>query len=401
MMDLLLLDGRTLAFAYSVSGFLMVATMVGIYLAGMHHRALIDWSIAGMAWALGYLLGHLLLTTPVPIPGWLAGSLTNALIGLGHGFILIGVQRYLGYPVGTHTVVAILLIVFFSTFMVPELRDTLRHRIIMQSGWYVLIDVWAGWLLWQARRPGKRRFQRGMAVVLFSFAAFLTLRLGYAVISPALTTSFVQDPFQIAAFLAAMIFGFCITKAMAVMLFRENQVELEFQARRDPLTGMNNRLSLQEFAENQMAMALRNQSPLAVILFDLDHFKQINDQYGHQAGDQALKVVAECVESVTRGSDTAFRVGGEEFLVVLSDASARHAVAVAERFRSALAQNPVELERATLHLTASFGVVEWKSGQECWDDLVRRADQALYQAKRAGRDQIFAPMHAPVLAPWL
>lgn len=400
-MDLLLLDARTLAFASSVSGFLMVATMVGIYLAGMHHRALIDWSIAGMAWALGYLLGHLLLTMPVPIPGWLAGSLANALIGLGHGFILIGVQRYLGYPVWTRTVVAISLIVFFSTFMVPELRDTLRHRIIMQSGWYVLIDVWAGWLLWRARRPGMRQFHRGMAVVLFSFAAFLTLRLGYAVISPALTTSFVQDPFQIAAFLAAMIFGFCITMAMAVMLFREKQVELEFQARRDPLTGMNNRLSLQEFAETQMAMALRNQSPMAVILFDLDHFKQINDQHGHQAGDQALKVVAECVGSVTRGSDTAFRVGGEEFLVVLSDASARQAVAVAERFRGALAQTPVELEQTTLHLTASFGVVEWKSGQESWDDLVRRADQALYQAKRAGRDQVFAPMHAGLLAPWL
>ncbi|MGY6588035.1 MAG: hypothetical protein ACXIUB_07050 [Wenzhouxiangella sp.] len=153
-MDLLLLDPRTLAFASSISGFLMMATMAGIYLAGMRHRALIDWSIAGMAWALGYLLGHLLLTIPVPIPGWLAGSLANTLIGLGHGFILIGVQRYLDYPVWTGTVVVISLVVFFSTFMVPELRDTLRYRIVMQSGWYVLIDVWAGCLLWRARRPG-------------------------------------------------------------------------------------------------------------------------------------------------------------------------------------------------------------------------------------------------------
>ncbi|MGY6588036.1 MAG: GGDEF domain-containing protein [Wenzhouxiangella sp.] len=244
-----------------------------------------------------------------------------------------------------------------------------------------------------------RQFHRGTAIVLFSFAAFLTLRLGYAIFSPALTTSFVQDPFQIAAFLAAMIFGFCITMAMAVMLFREKQVELELQARRDPLTGMNNRLSLQEFAEIQMATALRNKAPLSVVLFDLDHFKQINDQHGHQAGDQALKVVAECVRSATRGSDTGFRVGGEEFLIVLPGASARDAVAVAERFRGTLAKTPVELEQATLHLTASFGVVEWKPELESWDELVRRADQALYEAKKAGRNQVFAPIQAGLLVP--
>lgn len=397
-MELLLLDTRTLAFVSSISGFLMAATMAGIYLAGMRHRALIDWSIAGLAWASGYLLGHLLLTIPVPVPGWLAGALANTLIGLGHGFILIGVQRYLGQPVWIRTVLVISLIMFVSTFMVPDLRDTLRYRIIMHSGWYVLIDVWAGWMLWRIQRPGMRQFHRTTAIVLFSFAAFLTLRLGYAIVSPALTTSFVQDPFQIVAFLAAMIFGFCITMAMAVMLFREKQLELELQARRDPLTGMNNRLSLQEFAGIQMATALRDDAPLAVILFDLDHFKLINDQHGHQAGDQALKAVADCVQSVMRGSDTAFRVGGEEFLVLLPGASASHAAAVAERFRAALAQTEIALEQATLHLTASFGVVEWKPGRESWDELVRRADQALYQAKHGGRDQVIAPIHVGLVA---
>jgi diguanylate cyclase (GGDEF)-like protein len=247
-----------------------------------------------------------------------------------------------------------------------------------------------------------RRFHRGAAVILLAFAAFLALRVAYAIISPALTTSFVQDPFQVGAFLAAMIYGFCLTMALAVMLFREKQLELLVQARRDPLTGMRNRLSLQEHAEIEMLRASRSRQALSIILFDLDHFKQINDRHGHQAGDAALKAVADCVRTVMRSSDQAFRFGGEEFLVLLPGAAASQAAAVAERFRTELARIEIELEACTLRLTASFGVVEWRAGEESWDDLVRRADQALYQAKHGGRDQVIAPIQvglAAMLAP--
>jgi diguanylate cyclase (GGDEF)-like protein len=398
MNELLMLDVRTLAFASAVSGFLMAITMFGIYLAGMRNRALIDWSIAGLAFGLGYLLGHLLQTISVPMPPWLAGGLANALIGLGHGFILIGVQRYLGMPVWLRPVLVVVVVMFLSSFLLPELRDSLRVRIMMHSGWYVLIDSWAGWLLWRAHRPGMRRYHRAAAMVLMAFAAFLALRLGYAAISPALTTSFVQDPFQIGAFLAAMVFGFCLTMALAVMLFREKQMELLAQARRDPLTGMNNRLSLQELAAVEMSRARRQQAPLSIILFDLDHFKQINDRYGHQAGDSALQAVAEYIESVMRDSDLAFRFGGEEFLVLLPGARAEHAAGVAERFRRGLAGIEVDLKDGSFSLTASFGVVEWRRDEESWDDLVRRADQALYRAKGGGRDQVVAPIHVGLAA---
>jgi diguanylate cyclase (GGDEF)-like protein len=398
MSELLMLDVRTLAFASAISGFLMALTMSGIYLAGMRSRALVDWAVAGSAFGVGYLLGHLLQTIPVPLPTWLVLSAANALIGLGHGFILIGVQRYLGRPVWLRTVLVIVVLLFLSGFALPAAADSLRFRVIMHSSWYVLIATWSGYLLWQAHRPGMQRFHRGAAVILLAFAAFLALRVAYAAISPALTTSFVQDPFQIGAFLAAMVYGFCLTMALAVMLFREKQLELLLQARRDPLTGMRNRLSLQEHAEIEMLRASRNRQALSIILFDLDYFKQINDRHGHQAGDAALKAVAECIRSVMRSSDMAFRFGGEEFLVLLPGAAASQAAAVAERFRTELAQIEVELEACTLKLTASFGVVEWRAGEESWDHLVRRADQALYQAKHGGRDQVIAPIQVGLAA---
>lgn len=398
MPELLMLDVRTLAFASSISGFLMALTMSGIYLAGMRSRALIDWTIAGLAFGSGFLLGHIMPILSAFLPLWVMGAVANALIGLGHGFILVGVQRYLGRPVWVRGVLVVAAVILAVVFAFPELRESLRYRVIINSGWYVLIDAWAAWLLWRAHRPGMQRYHQAAALVLTVFAAFLALRLAYAAISPALTTSFVQDPFQIGAFVAAMMFGFCLTMALAVMLFREKHMELLTQARRDPLTGMRNRLSLNEHAEVEMTLSRQRRASLSIMLFDLDHFKQINDRHGHQAGDAALKAVAACIQSVMRDSDLAFRFGGEEFLVLLPGASASHAAEVAERFRVALADIEVQVGQDTLRLTASFGVVEWRAGQESWDDLVRRADQALYQAKNRGRDQVIAPIHVGLAA---
>ncbi len=388
MTELLLLDVRTMAFASAVSGFLMAATMTGIYLAGMRSRAVLDWAGAGLAFGVGYLIGHILQSVEVAVPDWVAGTMANAAIGLGHGLILIGVQRYLGMRCWTTPILLAVGLILISSLIFPEARETLRARIIIHSGFYVLLDACAGVLLWRAHRPGMRQFHRAAALVLLAFAAFLAVRLSYALVSPALTTSFVQDPFQMAAFLAAMIFGFCITMALAVMMFREKQVELIGLARKDPLTGINNRLGLDRAAARHMAAAGEHGTPLSVVLLDLDHFKQINDQYGHQAGDIALNTIARRIETASRDDDLAFRVGGEEFLVLLPGVGLEQATRVAERLRRRIAGEPTAVGDGELWLTASFGVVECRVGQESWSQCLQRADRALYRAKDAGRDQV-------------
>ncbi|NBD95253.1 MAG: diguanylate cyclase [Gammaproteobacteria bacterium] len=388
MNELLLLDVRTLAFVSSVSGLLMAATMIGIYAAGMRSRALIDWAVAGAGYFIGYLLGHILQTLDVPMPTWIAASLANALIGLGHGMVLVGVQRYLGRRTWMWPVVAVVLLMFLSMLAFPELRGSLRWRVITQSGFYVAMGLYAGLLLWRAHRPGMRRFHRAAAMVILAYAGLLGTRFLYAAISPALTTSFVQDPFQIGIFIVSMVYGYALTMALVLVLFREKQVELFNLAEKDALTGLYNRMSLDTIAQRELQRAQALRLPLSLVLIDLDHFKAINDRFGHQAGDRALRRAAELIEDVIRNGDFAFRYGGEEFMVLLPGADSRQAEWVAERLRLAMGRCELEIGDARVDLRASFGVIECRPERMSWEECVALADEALYEAKHGGRYRV-------------
>lgn len=388
MLELLMLDVRTLAFASSVSGFLMAVTMAGIYAAGMRSRALIDWALAGLGYGLGYLLGHILQTLEVPMPTWVAASLANSLIGFGHGMVLVGVQRYLGHRSWTWPVLAIVTFMFLSVFFLPDLRESLRWRVVFQSGFYVALGLYAGLLLWRARRPGMRRFHRAAAAVILVYAVLLGSRFTYALVSPGLTTSFVQDPFQIGVFIISMIYGYALTMALVLVLFREKQVELSDLAEQDPLTGLFNRLSLDTIAQREMQRALERQGTLSLLLIDLDHFKDINDRFGHQAGDRVLCRAAGLIEQVIRDSDFAFRYGGEEFMVLLPGADSAQAEQVAERLRQEMGRCDMRIGDQSVELRASFGVLECVPERMSWDQCIGLADAALYQAKRGGRDRV-------------
>jgi len=154
----------------------------------------------------------------------------------------------------------------------------------------------------------------------------------------------------------------------------------------DPLTGVKNRTAMDTSIKREIGLANRHQTPLSFILFDLDHFKSINDQFGHLIGDQVLREVATAAQETIRDSDIIFRYGGEEFLVLLSGTRISGATLLAERIRSSIEQLRVfsELE---LRITASLGVVSM-SGDENQESLFKRADNALYQAKKNGRNQV-------------
>lgn len=124
----------------------------------------------------------------------------------------------------------------------------------------------------------------------------------------------------------------------------------------------------------------------AVLLIDVDHFKQINDTYGHEAGDQALQQIAGLLTSNTRGGDYAFRHGGEEFLLVLVDIEPTRALQVAESLRQRIASESFRIGGQVLQLSVSIGVAV-HDGHPDYQRLLRRADQALYQAKRDGRNR--------------
>jgi diguanylate cyclase (GGDEF)-like protein len=155
---------------------------------------------------------------------------------------------------------------------------------------------------------------------------------------------------------------------------------------RDALTGCFNRAHALERIELELQRSARSGAPVSVILFDLDHFKSVNDRHGHLAGDAVLAAVGDLMRRVLRTSDLKCRYGGEEFLVLLADTHGAPARAVASSLRRAIAQAAVTFDGASLVVTASFGVATAAEGEVDPSSLVARADRALYAAKRAGRN---------------
>ena len=160
--------------------------------------------------------------------------------------------------------------------------------------------------------------------------------------------------------------------------------ELQVAASVDKLTGAANRSRIEQVLEAELERAVRYEAPLAVILFDLDHFKQVNDRYGHLAGDMALKTVAAVVGQIIRTNDTLGRWGGEEFLLLAPETTLAQATRLAEKIRRSVACCPIEgMEPVTI----SCGVTALHQGDR-EVDLIKRADDALYGAKRQGRNRV-------------
>jgi len=164
---------------------------------------------------------------------------------------------------------------------------------------------------------------------------------------------------------------------------------LEEMAHTDPLTALPNRRALEEWAGRQLRGAARHGYSLWVIYADLDSFKNINDSRGHDAGDQVLKEFAAILKEFTRASDISGRMGGDEFLLVLTHIDEKHIRLTVERLREQMAAKKFSYGRESFSVTASFGICGFQ-GKEPLEfyQLVRQADKALYCAKRAGRNQI-------------
>jgi diguanylate cyclase (GGDEF)-like protein len=170
---------------------------------------------------------------------------------------------------------------------------------------------------------------------------------------------------------------------------REGQAlkRIEHLAHFDAVTGMPNRSLLNDRLEREVARALRSERGFAVLLYDLDGFKSVNDTWGHAAGDRVLQLVAERSRDCMRASDTVGRLGGDEFLAILPETSLEGAAAVAEKLRAALAQ-PYPLDKASAKLSASIGVSLYPAHGADGETLQRAADAALYRAKREGRNRV-------------
>lgn len=176
-------------------------------------------------------------------------------------------------------------------------------------------------------------------------------------------------------------FSYMLTHALS-----RAKEEAEKLASIDMLTEINNRRAFTELAKAQIEYCKRHEYPVSAIVLDVDHFKDINDKYGHASGDVALKYLSKILQSLTRPSDIIGRIGGEEFAILLTSTDINDAVTVAEKLKNWVADNPVHIEDEYFSMTISVGVTSDESYD--FETLLKNADQAMYKAKAAGRNQV-------------
>ncbi|MDP2105858.1 MAG: GGDEF domain-containing protein, partial [Desulfobulbaceae bacterium] len=177
---------------------------------------------------------------------------------------------------------------------------------------------------------------------------------------------------------------------------QEQQVsQLQRKTRCDPLTGVMNRFAMAEDLFDELARCKRYGRQFGLVMADIDHFKRINDSYGHAVGDEALKSFVRMLRSCLREVDVIYRYGGEEFVVLLPETDSPGTMLVAERLRRMVESQVMKhREDASLQVrfTASFGVAIFRGDEFSWEEIIQRADQALYRAKNNGRNRVESEM---------
>ncbi|MDX1679030.1 GGDEF domain-containing protein, partial [Arsukibacterium sp.] len=220
-------------------------------------------------------------------------------------------------------------------------------------------------------------------VTLFFFARFCFIAQGYQTAHNYIS---IKHPDSLPQLWFVVVLTVVINLSLVGNAFARLVTKIRALADRDSLTGLWTRRIMQQQLLNHARSSERHQSVFSILLIDLDYFKKINDNYGHQVGDVALLHASACFKLVLRADDWLARYGGEEFLVLLPQTTAAEAAAIAERIRLQLANEPFPAV-AGLQLTASIGVATYHPGDNT-GQLIESVDRALYQAKAQGRNQV-------------
>jgi diguanylate cyclase (GGDEF)-like protein len=192
--------------------------------------------------------------------------------------------------------------------------------------------------------------------------------------------------------------GFLIVMIICVMGFNATAIglvvskmitQIKQLSQEDPLTKIFNRRHLTTLAEEEISKVRKNHTTLSVVLLDIDHFKKVNDVYGHAAGDAALIACVDVIKKNIRSTDYLGRLGGEEFCILLPDTTLEEAKILSERIRASIEAHKVVWEEHSIPITASFGITSFnENAQNEWSNLLNKADIAMYKAKNNGRNQV-------------
>lgn len=368
---------------------IILTTMLSILL--LLARSLVK-DINGVGfWALGSLaisLGVLVILTQTGkyfwynIPG-------NALIATGFGFYIIGIQAYFDSNPRFEIVFSLTSIIIAGDLFFVFLGQQIRLAMLFNTLVYLSANFYCVVLLLRnASHRTNRAFQFTGSVFLAASIILAARAVSIILTDEAMILSTAEWSVNKLIFIWLSVFQLCITFGFLLMLNYSMAKKLTDLAALDWLTGLLNRRYLESHAKMLEANCKRLNVGLAALLIDLDLFKQINDKYGHQAGDAVLKHFAAHLKLLTRSGDLVGRYGGEEFCVLLPNQNEEQALLLAERIRISFKQIPCMYEQHKIYCSISIGVSESATVGLGFDKLIAAADKSLYEAKLHGRDKV-------------
>ena len=397
-MHSLLLDLRSITLVLALVCAVLSIMMALIWKTRKTYPGFGYWTAGDALNAVGFLL--------IALRGMIADALSivlaNVLLLGAAALFLKGVRSFRG--VAGRTVISALLIVLqllvtlYFTFVI----DNVGVRIISFSLLTMLLFA-MGALDLLRNTPQDLRFSFWLTGGLFAVQAlFMLARALLTGLGPAFGDLFAPNLIQTATFVWALLMGVSMTFGFLMLNserleadLKKAQVELQRLAKTDFLTGIANNRSFFETGEREIQRARRYGRPLVVLMFDLDHFKEVNDTYGHAVGDRVLVAVAATCRYLLRDVDLFGRLGGEEFGVLLPETDLAGGRSTAERLRAAIAETAVDVDGAKLRITISIGAAVLSPEDVRIEEPLKRADDAMYEAKRSGRNRVVAAVPLP------
>lgn len=383
------LDLTTLGVALSL---VTLSMTLLLFIAAWHagsEKGLRHWALGNFALMLGLLLnvnqGH--------IHHSLSIVLANGLMTLGVGVTWLGIRAFKGEsqpqsgPIFAALLVMLLLWIF--RFHIDSFSTRLGVASIVLATMSMLC---ARELLIPAEQPLRTGYWLAGGVALFCGVG-LTLRAIASLTALSPPVAIGDNPLQSATLLGAMVAQIGLASGFILMTHYRTAMALHRLSEKDALTDTLNRRSLHEQATRLLQQANTAQLPVTLIMIDADHFKRINDEFGHQTGDAVLCHMVARIRQHLRSNDLLGRFGGEEFTLVLPGLDTDRAYPVAERIRLALCSQPWHTERAPVPLSVSLGVACSDQQGYLFDSLLGAADAALYQAKALGRNRVELARH--------
>ncbi|SIO32059.1 GGDEF domain-containing protein [Halodesulfovibrio marinisediminis] len=379
---------RELYASLTITALVSTATVFWLYFSRFSTRGVLWWVISMSC----YLLCLILMTLRGIIPPFFSEFIANIAATAGYVCFWFAIRLFFNRPLTRNIwgcgLFLTLLITVASGIALYD-SELVTGKVLIIGINYSTINIFTAYEL--LRNAHRSNAAKVLAAINIINAVIINLR-GFHIVQTASFNTYFTTGWTTSAYVLWTNLSLLITTLGLMMLIVEDlHSKLARQAMEDPLTGLFNRRALTSITPEEFSELKNNKMPLGLLMLDIDHFKAVNDTYGHTTGDALLKQFADEVSSCLRSTDTLYRIGGEEFLIIAPNASITNLQALGERIRNHIEQTPLVITEGTIYHTVSIGCAISYKKDMCLNAILERADTALYSAKALGRNKVIIP----------